>query len=258
MVTRSLPLFGTALLAGLLLFAGCRELPGASGDGSGAGEGGAGLLIFAFDRSSSVQDHELRHAGGLTRERLGRLEHGDRFVALEVLERSLDEEPKRWSERVPEARYPGQRTQRDSVARARFVRDAQAYIARFSDTEERERRSGTDILSTLHLVGEELRAHPDRSATLVLFSDMLQATRTMNMEGLVRMPPADWVRSQSENGALPDLTGLCVVVVGARNDTPGSRRVADFWEEYFQETGAVLRPENYAYRPVRIPERPCP
>ena len=78
------------------------------------------------------------------------------------------------------------------------------------------------------------------------------------MEGLVRMPPDNWVQTQVERGTLPNLEGLCVVVVGARNDTRASQIVREFWEEYFEATGATLRDGNYSYRPVRLPERPCP
>jgi hypothetical protein len=33
--------------------------------------------------------------------------------------------------------------------------------------------------------------------------------------------------------------------------------VKDFWQKYFEVTGATLRDENYNYRPVSIPETPC-
>jgi hypothetical protein len=248
---------GVVVLATVLL-GGCRELDGAGQDGPTPDQRQPEMVIFLFDRSTSVNRHELEHAQKLTRERIGRLEHGDRIVAIELLEHSLAEEARRWSQQVPERRYPDLRVRRDSVDAARFVRDARDYIARFSDPEDRDHISGTDILSTLHLVAAELQAYPDHRSTLVLYSDMLQANQEMNMEGLARMPPADWIRSRAPRGLLPGLEGLCVVVVGARNDTGASRIVMDFWKEYFQTTGAVLEEVNWAYRPVQIPGRPCP
>jgi hypothetical protein len=146
---------------------------------------------------------------------------------------------------------------RDSVARARFLRDAQDYLVAFTDTTDRENIDGTDILSTLHDVAEDLRAGPGREATLYIFSDMLQSNRAIDMEGLSKMPPGDWVDRQTSAGTLPDLSGLCVYVVGARVDTRASQRVKDFWEDYFTATGARFEDRNYTLRPVELPEHPC-
>jgi hypothetical protein len=254
-----IPRARTGILALLVvsLLGGCRELDGSAQSDPSSANPMNDLVVFVFDRSTSVKNHELEHAISLTRDRVSALDHGDRVVALELLELSLDEEPRRWSQKVPERRYPDMRVRRDSLTKARFIRDARDYIARFGDHEGRDHISGTDILSTLHLVAAELQAFPSYRPTLVLYSDMLQANREMNMEGLVRMPPRGWVGTQASRGLLPDLEGLCVVVVGARNDTRTAQIVRDFWEEYFEETGAILHDRNYGYRPVQIPERPC-
>ena len=215
------------------------------------------LLVLVYDRSNSVTDAELQHYQEATRSRLNDLVHGDRLVALQILELSLDEDPIRWSQSVPVREFPDRVMARDSVSRARFLQDARDYLTRFTSSDDREDFQGTDILSTLHLVAAEAAAFPEYRTTVILFSDMLQATAVMNMEGLVRMPPANWIERQAELDVLPDLSGICVVVVGARTDTPASQRVKSFWEEYFQVTGATLLPRNYQYRVVRIPERPC-
>jgi hypothetical protein len=215
------------------------------------------LLVLLFDRSNSVMDHELEHFRELTRERLGMLHHGDRIVAFELLEQSLDEEPRRWTQTVPEREYRDRVMQRDSVSRARFVQDARDYLGQYTDPEGRDGILGTDILSTLHLAAAEVAAYQEHRATVVLFSDMLQANALMNMEGLVRMPPAGWVERQASAGTLPDLRGACVVVVGARVDTPAGQRVRSFWEEYFEATNADLRRSNYQHRAVRLAEWPC-
>ena len=147
---------------------------------------------------------------------------------------------------------------RDSITKARFIQDVRDYIESFSESGERDDIGGTDILSTLHLVGAELQAQPQHRTTFILFSDMLQANQVMNLEGLVRMPADNWIRQQAEQGTLPDLTGLCVYVVGAREDNRVSQIVKEFWTEYFEVTGATLADQNYTYRPVQIPDRPCP
>jgi hypothetical protein len=215
------------------------------------------LLVLVYDRSSSVMDHELEHFRELTRSRLDDLRHGDRLVALEILEQSLDEDPRRWTQQVPLREYQNRVMQRDSVTRARFLQDARDYLGQYTDPEDRDDIRGTDILSTLHLVAAEIGGRPDHRATVILFSDMLQANQVMNMEGLVRMPHAGWVSEQARNGTLPDLQRACIVVVGARVDTSAGQRVRGFWEEYFESTGATLLSRNYQHRAVRIPEEPC-
>lgn len=215
------------------------------------------LLIFVYDRSTSLPDHQIELARELTEERLRTLGHGDRIAAMQLLQLSLAEPPKRWSQKAPERELEGVELSRDSVVLQRFVRDAVLLLRPFSAPEGREDINGTDILSTLHDVAAEVRAYPDHRAILYLFSDMLQSTRSVDMEGLRRMPPDDWVARAEEEGRLPDLEGLCVVVVGARVETEAAQRVKAFWDEYFRATGATLHDRNYVLRPVRLPEDPC-
>lgn len=260
MVTRGVRFGGVCgALVVLLTVGGCRDLaqPGQASDETGAPPI-HDQLVFVYDRSVSIQDHELEHARQLTSNRVGRLDHGDRVVAIELLQQALDEEPRRWATQVPDREFPNQVVPRDSVIKDRFIQDIRDYIQGFSKPEGREDIGGTDILSTLHLVSAELLAQPGHRTTFVLFSDMLQANQLMNLEALTRMPADNWVRREAERGTLPDLSGLCVVIVGARKDTAASQVVRDFWMEYFDVTGATLLDQNYTYRPVQIPDRPCP
>lgn len=250
---------GAAAL-GLTLLAACGT-PEAS---SAGGEEGTELtrsppelVVFVYDRSTSISGTQLDIARRLTNERIRKLDHGDRIAAHQLLQLSLEEAPSRWSETVPAREFTERKMASDSVSRARFLQDAQDYLISFTDSTSREDIGGTDILSTLHDVAADLRAAGGRSATLYLFSDMLQVNREMNMEGLARMPPANWVTRESAKGTLPDLSGLCVVVVGARVDTDMGQRVKAFWDEYFKATGATLLDANYTLRPVTLPERPC-
>ncbi len=216
------------------------------------------LVIFVYDRSTSIPDYQLELANELTDARIDALSHGDRIAALQVLQLSLAEPPLRWSQTVPKKEWTDMEVSRDSVTRARFLKDAQAYLRTFTDTTARNDIDGTDLLSTLHDVGAELRGAPGREATLYMFSDMLQSNRIIDFEGYQKWPPAGWAHSAAAKGMLPNLSGLCVVVVGARVDNEHSQRVRKFWEEYFEITGADLRQENYMHRPVKLPEHPCP
>lgn len=215
------------------------------------------LVVFIYDRSTSITGSQLEIARQLTNERIRKLSHNDRIAAHQILQLSLEEPPLRWSETVPSREFTEQRMARDSVSRARFLQDAQDYLQAFTDSTSRDDINGTDILSTLHDVAADLRAGGNRQATLYIFSDMLQSNRTINMEGLARMPPSNWVQREKQDGTLPDLSGLCVVVAGARVDTDAGQRVKAFWDEYFEATGATLLDRNYTLRPVSLPEHPC-
>lgn len=232
--------------------------PGPSLDASEAESRPPELAIFVYDRSASISDYQLELAQQLTRQRITALSHGDRIAAVQVLQLSLDEPPQRWSQDVPKKEWEGMDVARDSITLARFQRDADAYLRAFTDASDREEIMGTDLLSTFHDVAAEVRPFHDYRTVVYLFSDMLQSGREIEMEGLRRMPAKDWVETRRSSTRLPDLDGVCVVVIGARIDTDASQNVKDFWAEYFKATGANLYDHNYSLRPVSLPLDPCP
>ena len=251
---------GGAGVLGVVLIAGCGTQEGTAAGGGEPGSIGRSqpqLAIFVYDRSTSISNHQLELARQLTNDRIRKLDHGARIAAHQILQLSLEEPPQRWSEAVPQRQWADQSISRDSITRVRFLQDAQDFLVSFADTSGRENIDGTDILSTLHDVAADVAAAPGREATAYLFSDMLQSNRVIDMEGLRKMPPDGWVQLEKAKGTLPDLGGLCVVVVGARVDTDASQQVKRFWEEYFETTGAVLLDRNYTLRPVELPEHPC-
>ena len=214
-------------------------------------------IIFAYDRSTSITDNELGVYADLTAQSVQYLDHGDRVVAIELLQQSLTEKPDRWSLDVPKREYTDRNMASDSVTHVRILRDARDYLTRYTNPGPREGYLGTDILSTLHDVAEEAKAYPNYETTVVIFSDMMQATDEINMEGMLRMPSSDWITERKAEGRLPDLSNVCVEVVGARTDTAEGQRVKGFWQDYFTATGARFTESNYSFRPVRIPEAPC-
>ena len=240
----------------MLAGAGCTDVSGGGGD---PGEQGPReLLILIYDRSMSVSEHQLAHAEEVTGGLVEQLGHSDRIVAMEVLERGLEDPPNRWSQVVPERQFQDRSAQRDSVGRARFLRDVRQYLGQYADPEDREPREGNNILATMHLVQEEMDSYSDYHPRLVVFSDMLQDGHDIDMEGLADMPSDNWIPTEVERGGLPDLNGLCVVVVGARDDLRSNREIRDWWLEYFEATGADLRVDNWKHRPVSLPTEPCP
>lgn len=251
--------FTVLAAAGLLLAAGVL----ASCDGSaGADDGRPGaapddLVVFVFDRSASITDFQLERARELTDQRILDLGFGDRIAALEVLQRSLSEAPRRWSQRVPEREFTEANVRRDSVSRIRFLRDAQDYLRSYTDPDDRGGIMHTDILATLHDVASEVQAYSSSRPIVYLFTDMLQSDGVIEMEEGRAMPPDGWVAERARAGRLPDLGGACIMVIGARTDTRLGQRVKDFWDRYFEATGAELQDRNYTYRPVRLPDHPC-
>jgi hypothetical protein len=214
-------------------------------------------IIFAYDRSTSITPEELSVYQSLTGQSVEYLDHRDRLVGIEILQLSLKETPDRWQVEVPDREFADRELQSDSTSLVRFRRDARDYLRKFTKPEDREGFLGTDILSTLYDVAAEVQAYPEHESTVILFSDMLQATEDMNMEGMANAPGADWVATRKAEGRLPDLSGACIVVAGARTDTAEGQRVKKFWQEYFTAAGATLLDRNYGYRPVRIPRDPC-
>ena len=210
-------------------------------------------VMFMYDRSGSIQVHQLEHAHSLVSERVGRLTHGDHIAAIQVLQRSVTEVPLRWSQAIPARERDDLVLAGDSISRERFVRDAVTYLENFVDPTGREEIQGTDVISTLHDVAEEFRPLRGTRKTLVIFSDMLQSTPEIEMEGGRRMPESRWVFDAAGKGILPDLAGICVVVVGGRIDTALGQSVKAFWKQYFDAAGATLYDRNYSYRPVQLP-----
>jgi len=215
-------------------------------------------VLFLFDRSGSIKPETLDRANQLMNGRIGELTFGDRLSVMELLQRSLAEPPKRWSQAIPARERTDMVLPGDSISRVRFLRDAVTLLESFADSTDRHKIQGTDILSTLHDVAADFRATTDYGKTLVIFSDMLQSTAEIEMEASARMPRSDWVFRAAAGGRLPDLSGVCVYVVGGRVDTRHGQSVKNFWKQYFDATGATLYDRNYSLRPVAIPATdPC-
>ena len=125
------------------------------------------IALFVFDRSTSIEDYQLELARQLTNDRISALRHGDHIAAFQVLQLSLAEPPRRWSQAVPAREFDDMEIARDSITLARFLRDAKDYLRPYSQPADRDNITGTDLLSTLHDVGEEIRAHPQHAPTRI-------------------------------------------------------------------------------------------
>ncbi|MCK5489111.1 MAG: hypothetical protein KAI98_03945, partial [Gemmatimonadetes bacterium] len=148
MVIRKTRLLLSLLSAVTLVGCGTQEGNAAGGEGEGGvvKRSTPQLVVFVYDRSTSISHHQLELARQLTNDRIRKLDHGDRIAAHQLLQLSLEEQAQRWSETIPQRQFTEQAMTRDSVTRARFLRDAQDYLVAFTDTTGRGNIDGTDIL----------------------------------------------------------------------------------------------------------------
>ncbi|MGE5225607.1 MAG: hypothetical protein ACM3OO_01900 [Planctomycetaceae bacterium] len=120
---------------------------------------------------------------------------------------------------------------------------------------------GTDIHDGLRLAERVFDAYPDAGArSLVVFSDMVERSAELSVVHASdpgRGPAAlDALRAA---GAVPDLSGVTVTVVGAGVGS-GSELTADrivaierFWQDYFDLAGTTLAPDRYGAALIRFP-----
>jgi len=121
---------------------------------------------------------------------------------------------------------------------------------------ERRPERGTDLLNAFSLAAKVFQADENRGAhekALVVFSDMLEQTRTCDFASL-QLDDAQIRRiiaRERAAGRLPDLRGVEVWVAGAaassRDGLSSDRiyRIQTFWLRYFKSCGANLPPAHY-------------
>lgn len=105
----------------------------------------------------------------------------------------------------------------------------------------------TDILGALMLAGEIFEQYPDaKQKMLVIFSDMRQQTRELDLESSSTVPGFDRGRTKETKISIANLGGVHVYALGV--DGAGKsfsywQTLRQFWTEYFRGTGASL--ESY-------------
>ncbi|MFZ1007538.1 MAG: hypothetical protein WAN65_11910 [Candidatus Sulfotelmatobacter sp.] len=102
----------------------------------------------------------------------------------------------------------------------------------------------TDILGALTLAREifDQQAKANEKV-LVIFSDMRQQTRELDLESPSMMPSFDKIGKMKSKIGIANLTGVNVRALrvdGAGRSTPYWQGLRDFWTEYFRAGGASL------------------
>ncbi len=106
----------------------------------------------------------------------------------------------------------------------------------------------TAIMEATH-ISQQIFAADERRAVLVLLSDMVEESESLNMtRNSFKGVPADTALARMEEiGLVPDLAGVEVFIAGAM---PGGNKdavkVSEFWQLYFDAAGAHLGNGHYA------------
>lgn len=133
---------------------------------------------------------------------------------------------------------PGYFGERLAAAHAGLVRVWRARAARLAPSAR-----ATDIIGALQLA-HELFASPARKGSrnvLVIFSDMRNATRTLNLEAPHLQSPDAMLATLAQPAEIADLTGVTVYVIGANGGGKSIRNweaTKEFWIAYFTKVGA--------------------
>lgn len=202
--------------------------------------------IVAVDLSGSQTPATLRDSRAFVEKTIDDLSHGDRFVLMEMGRTGVRGDLKRFVDTVADLSDSTFVSTADKNALQGKKTGFRSLVPMVFDTSLVGKIPHTDILATLFTAGQYVRESEGRPTTIILLSDMLQSANGVEMEGLRRMPSGDWIQRQKRMGTIPNLSGACIVVVGADASTSEGVAVRRFWQEYFQAAGAKFDEQNYA------------
>ncbi|MGH7477256.1 MAG: hypothetical protein ACRELD_13365 [Longimicrobiales bacterium] len=237
------------LMLGLPSLYGCgEEVRGEAGAGTASARD-ARQLIAIIDFSASQTEAARRAARAYLEDAVAALGYGDQLILLEMHRLAARDSVRVFARDMPQPRRAGQETSFDLQALNAARHAILETLPIFFDPSIVGRVATTDVHSTLQIASELQRDAAGRKKQILLLSDMLQSTPGIEMDGLRRMPGAEWVRLRKAEGTLPDLSGSCVMVVGADATTAAGQQVRRFWEAYFREAGARLDARDYRLIP---------
>jgi hypothetical protein len=197
------------------------------------------FVLVAIDRSASRSAKELLADRALMDKVVERLSYGDRVAVLDVCESGRKETCRPWTRTMAE-RHPGRPARTDSLMLVASRQDVSDFIGQLLKDSSAAKLRGTDLLASFHNVSD-LVHEVHSSATLVVFSDMLQAAGGVNMTP-PHVPDTAMIGDKLNP---PSLNGLCVSVVGADPSTPHGQKVLSFWTAYFACAGARFSADRY-------------
>jgi hypothetical protein len=198
--------------------------------------------LIGVDISGSRAEPDLRDARALLQDLVARqMTYGDELVLIEMYGAT---DPRQYRDSIPamngSAPSPREKRELDDF-RAR----AMAVLPMFFDSTRKAQIRATDVFGTLFRAADYARAPGHDRSVLVLLSDMIQATGEANMAGEAGIPGTSWIANRAEEGRLPELRGICVVVSGAETKSARGAKLRRFWMEYFSQAGASIDVDEY-------------
>jgi hypothetical protein len=232
--SRLAPWIGTAVVLAQSILSACH---GEEGQASLPPQTGRQLIV-AVDLSGSQSDGrraEAKRASGMI---VDSMQFRDRLVILRVNQLSaLEDNAVRWDETFPAPRsQPPGSLDREELEGARNA--AHSVVDNVFSHESAGHLPTTDLIATLHAAGEYVRDANGRPTTIVLLSDMLQSAHGIEMSQTV--PGVEWIEEQDRQGLLPELSGACVIVIGADDTHSNGVAVRNFWHAYVEAAGGLL------------------
>jgi hypothetical protein len=201
--------------------------------------------IVAVDLSGSQTPATLHESRAFVEQTIADLSYGDRMVLMEMGREGVAVELKRIPGVVPDLRDTTFISSVDRAALTGKQKALRSLVPQVFDTSLIGKIPHTDIFATLYVAEQYVRGAEGRPTTIILLSDMLQSAGDIEMDGARRMPPANWIEAQQAARTIPDLRGVCIVVVGADASTAAGVAVKQFWSDYFRAAGATFQDRNY-------------
>ena len=236
----------------LILIAGCTSVDASS---AAQEQPKPRQQIVAFDISASRTNRERLEARQFAERIVADLRNGDAIEMLQVHDTGLRDSAKHWSAVVPSAKDPTNPKNSEKMRIDRVRKGARLNIGILLGAPKGAAMAHTDLLATLFRVSDIVRDRSGRESNLYLLSDMLQSTAELNMER--GMPPSNWVPTREAEGRIPNLRGVCVVVIGADASSAGGIAVRRFWQAFFTAAGAQLLENNYRNSAESVQQLHC-
>jgi hypothetical protein len=101
------------------------------------------------------------------------------------------------------------------------------------------KRPHTDLIA--NLFDAATHASGKTNARVILLSDMLQSTPTLNFEPPRPVPGLEWIERAKARRVIPNLKGVCVFAIGGVVSNDHGVLVRDFWERYVAAAGGSLK-----------------
>ena len=200
--------------------------------------------IVGIDRSASRTPQQMKDARQFVTTLVPTLTYGDEFTIMETFRANTDS-VRQWRGAIPSLAVPGSPRPKERRTLETFVSAARLVTRPYTDTTGQRLIQSTDIIGSIWRAADYARSGASKRTVLILLSDMLNSTPSLEMERRSGVPAQSWIDRQRAQGLLPDLSGVCVVAVGGEAGTPRGVAVQRFWTAYFMASGAKLDARNY-------------